>query len=138
MEIRKYESLPRQAVPIRTAVFMEEQGFQNEFDDTDERAVHFVIFDDNEPIGTCRVFASDIPGVYILGRLAVVKEYRGHGVGVALVERAIEHVREMGGMEIQLHSQLRMTGFYAKLGFIETSIIDDDEGCPHVWMTKGI
>lgn len=136
MEIRKYDSLPRPAEQIRIAVFMEEQGFQKEFDEVDEKAVHFVLFQDDVPIGTCRVFTSDIPGVYILGRLAVLKEHRGCNAGAMLVERALDYAREMGGWEIHLHAQLRRTGFYAKFGFMETGNIEDDEGCPHVWMTK--
>ena len=40
MEIRSYHSLPQEAVLVRTKVFVEEQGFQNEFDDIDDSALH--------------------------------------------------------------------------------------------------
>ena len=59
MEIRSYHSLPQEAVLVRTKVFVEEQGFQNEFDDIDDSALHLVAFEDGAPIGTCRLFFSD-------------------------------------------------------------------------------
>lgn len=41
---------------IRIKVFMEEQGFKNEFDDIDNRAIHIVLYKEGKPVGTCRVF----------------------------------------------------------------------------------
>ena len=50
MEIRIYEELPQSAAAIRTAVFMEEQGFVNEMDETDQVAVHLVMYDGEWPL----------------------------------------------------------------------------------------
>ena len=78
MRIEVFHSVPQQALEIRQKVFVEEQGFQDEFDDIDSTAIHFVLFDDSDkPIATCRVFKDVIKNSYILGRLAVLKEYRG-------------------------------------------------------------
>lgn len=137
MKIEIYQSIPAQAAEIRRKVFVEEQGFNNEFDDTDMIAVHFVVFDElNTPVATCRVFKGQDEKTYILGRLAVVKEYRGKKLGGLLVKKAIDYVEKMGGKELRLHAQCRISGFYNKLGFYEFGDVEDDEGCPHIWMRK--
>ena len=57
MRMEIFQTIPKQAMEIRKTVFVDEQGFQNEFDDIDFIAVHFVLFDDLDmPIATCRVF----------------------------------------------------------------------------------
>ena len=56
MEIRVYQQLPREAYDIRTTVFVEEQGFQEEFDTTDQIATHLVLFENGVPAAVCRVF----------------------------------------------------------------------------------
>ena len=55
---KNYESLPEEAKLIRLKVFVEEQKFQEEFDDADKRAVHIVIFEDGIAAATCRFFYS--------------------------------------------------------------------------------
>ena len=59
-----------QAAAIRQAVFVEEQGFHNEFDETDETCLHCVISDGPLPVATCRAFAKeDGSGRWIIGRV---------------------------------------------------------------------
>lgn len=136
MRVEVFQSIPQQAVEIRQKVFVEEQGFQNEFDDIDLKAVHFVLFDDSDmPIATCRVFKNE-KNTCILGRLAVIKERRGNNIGGLLVEKAEEYVKKMGEEQIQLHAQCRIASFYGKLGYSSFGEIEDDEGCPHIWMKK--
>ena len=77
------------SIQKRIEVFVKEQGFRDEFDDIDAIAIHFVAYDEgNRPIGTCRIFTVDDPQIYLLGRLAVVKDYRGKGLGKVLLEQA--------------------------------------------------
>lgn len=135
MNIKIFHSAPTEALEIRQKVFVEEQGFQNEFDETDAIAIHFLAFDDCEtPIGACRVFPHQTKGIYILGRLAVTKEHRKKHVGAFLVEEAKNYVQKIGGTELWLHAQCQVVGFYQKLGFSSFGEIEDDEGCPHIWM----
>ena len=54
MNYKIYDQLPQEAKKIRIKVFMEEQGFKNEFDDIDEVCKHLVVFDQKKEIGTCR------------------------------------------------------------------------------------
>jgi len=44
---------------IRTDVFMKEQGFENEFDEIDEKAKFVLLSIDGKAVGTCRFFPSE-------------------------------------------------------------------------------
>lgn len=139
MNTEIYEGLSDYAKEIRQKVFVKEQGFQNEFDDIDKTATHIVLFhDEKTPIATCRIFWNETMDMYILGRLAVVKEYRGKNIGSLLVREAEKYIHKKGGKSIALHAQCRVTAFYNKLGFTEFGDIEDEEGCPHIWMKKDV
>ncbi len=139
MEVSVYEKFPDCAKEIREAVFVKEQGFQHEFDSIDDTAVHLVMFDeDGKPAATCRVFWDEEMGSYAIGRLAVVKKYRGRNIGADMVREAERYVKRKGGKDIILHAQCRAKGFYKKMGFAEFGDIENDEGCPHIWMKKVI
>ena len=139
MRIERFLTKPEQALEVRITVFVKEQGFRDQFDAIDECAAHFVAFDDEEhPIGTCRVFASENPEVYLLGRLAVVKEYRSQKIGSRIVALAEEHVKEAGGKELRLHSQYQVVPFYEKLGYACFGDMEEEEGHPHIWMKKEV
>ena len=120
---------------IRTAVFIQEQGFHNEFDDIDERAIHAVLYDGRLPIATGRTFAED-NGSYIIGRIAVIKSYRGKGIGKSVVSALEQQAKKMGACCIQLSAQVHALDFYKKLGYMETGAKYMDEYCPHVQMQK--
>ena len=83
-----------------------------------------------------RVFKGQENGSYILGRLAVLKESRGKNIGSLIVEKAEEYVKKIGGEQIQLHAQCRVAAFYNKLGFSSFGEMEEEEGCPHIWMRK--
>lgn len=137
MRVELFTTIPPQAMEIRQRVFVEEQGFQVEFDEMDAVAVHFVAFDDfDTPVATCRVFKGEESNTYILGRLAVSKESRGKNAGRFLVEKVEKYVKAQGGVQLQLHAQCRITAFYERLGFSPFGEIDDDEGLAHIWMKK--
>ena len=131
-----YDGINDHAIEVRQKVFVEEQGFHDEFDDIDKTAAHIIIFDKDKPVAVCRVFWDSEMNSYILGRLAVLKEYRGKGLGSAVVKEAEKYVLQKGGNSIALHAQCRVTPFYRSLGYKEYGDIEDDEGCPHIWMKK--
>lgn len=129
--------LPDEAHDIRIKVFIEEQGFENEFDEIDFEATHILVKTDNGiPAATCRVFWNDEMNSYVLGRLAVLKEYRGRGIGSEVVKEALGYVKSAGGNRLMLHSQYSATEFYEKLGFISFGEVEYEEECPHIWMKK--
>lgn len=137
MNITVSRELPEAARQIRQKVFVEEQGFCDEIDGTDDRAEHFVIYQgDSLPAATCRVFWDDGIQGYVLGRFAVLPEYRRQAVGTLLLKEVERHVQKAGGKSITLHAQCPVSGFYQKLGFTEYGDVEDVQGCPHVWMRK--
>lgn len=136
MIIRKYDVLPKEAIEIREAVFVEEQGFQEEFDSIDHRATHLVMFDESLPVAVCRYFWNHEKNSYALGRLAVLKDYRGMDLGSRMLEEAEKEIRSQGGTAIYLSSQVRALAFYEKHGFAKVGEIYYEEYCPHVGMQK--
>lgn len=136
MKVNVYESLPEEAIMIRKKVFMEEQGFQNEFDHVDSQAVHLVAFDHGQALGVCRLYYSDSRACFVVGRIAVLKESRGKKLGVLLIQHCEEIVAQEGCNRLELSAQVRVKDFYSKQGFVALDELFDDEGCPHVWMRK--
>lgn len=131
-----YDKLPKEAQEIREEVFIKEQGFCDEFDETDVHAKHLVLYDEKIPIATCRFYNRELSEDYIIGRIAVIKPYRGRNIGACLLAEAEAEIRKMGGKRIFLHAQKRVEKFYEKQGYSGYGEIDLDENCPHIWMKK--
>ncbi|MEE0967522.1 MAG: GNAT family N-acetyltransferase [Bacilli bacterium] len=125
----------KEAIRIREKVFVEEQGFENEFDDLDYQSLHLEIYDNDKPVGCARMYTLDNK-VYILGRIAVLKEYRGLNYGSKLVTILEEKARELNAEKIELSAQLRASVFYEKLGYQKYGEEYFDEYCPHIKMIK--
>ncbi len=138
MYVRIYTTLPEEACYIRETVFVQEQGFTDEFDKLDLVSTHLVLFAEDDPAAVCRVYWDDTMGQYILGRVAVLQEFRGQGLGGAVVKAAEDYVREQGGRALHLHAQCRITAFYEAIGYTPYGEIEDDQGCPHIWMKKDL
>ena len=130
-----YNALPDEAKLIRTEIFMEEQGFKNEFDEDDSRCVHAVIFSDGKPAAAGRMFPPE-NGVCVIGRIAVRKSLRGKNLGAKTVTLLEEKARELGAEKIALSAQCRVQGFYEKLGYTASGEVYSDEFCPHIHMEK--
>ena len=134
--LRGLENAP-EAAEIRKAVFIEEQGFENEFDETDSYAYHCVVFIDNVPAACGRVFSDD-KGDFHIGRIAVMKQFRGRGLGRRTVELLEDKIRELGGKTAVLSAQTRVKGFYMSMGYVPFGEEYQDEFCPHIAMKKQI
>ena len=137
MQIKTYHRLPQDAKDIRTQVFIEEQGFLCDFDEIDEKALHVVLYLDGVAAATGRAFPEEHdPTVWHLGRIAVRKNYRGQGLGLAVV-RALESAAEKeGGRTIELSAQTQAQRFYEKAGYTARGGVYLDEHCPHIKMIK--
>ena len=95
-----------EAKAIREEVFMKEQGFQVEFDDTDREAWHLVLWQDGKALATARLYSQG-EGVYAIGRVAVRKEGRGKQLGRAVMEAMEQKARQLGAKSIQLSAQVQ-------------------------------
>ena len=125
------------AEKIRQLIFVEEQGFENEFDEIDEHAYHVVVYQDNHAIATGRMYFED-EKTMILGRIAVIKEYRGTGLGNNVVKSLENKAKELNCTTVKLSAQQRAQMFYEKLGYHSIGEIYYDEWCPHITMSKNI
>ena len=114
MNYKKYQTLMEDVIKIRTAIFVEEQGFKNEFDDIDKTCTHIVLYDKQIPVGTCRYFHEG-PN-YHIGRVAVSKKYRGQHLGEHIMQIAEDEIKNEGGKQIEVSAQMRVKDFYHKLG----------------------
>jgi predicted GNAT family N-acyltransferase len=100
---------------VREAVFIEEQGVsrEEEWDDLDEVSQHVIARDlEGKPIGTGRLTPK-----HKIGRMAVLKPWRGSGVGALLLQALIQRARELHYPELELHAQVSAIGFYERFGF---------------------
>ena len=134
MEVKTYDFFPKEGREIREIVFVEEQGFQEEFDDVDDVATHLIVFKDGQAIATCRYFFNPTLNEYLVGRIAVLKEYRGRGIGAFMLRKTREILAEKGVRRVYLHAQKRARIFYEKQGFVPIGKEDEEEGVPHLWM----
>ena len=134
MEIKIYNSLPEEAIAIRKKVFMDEQGFVSDFDATDDSSHHLVMFDSGRAVATCRVFSCECG--FAVGRIAVIREYRGRHCGASLLYAAEKLIKKLGGHKVIIHAQLRVQAFYQKLGYRLSGLADEDGECPHVYLEK--
>ena len=121
---------------IRIDVFMKEQGFEEEFDDTDETAKFVLLSIDRKAVGTCRFFPSNIEGDAHIGRMAVRKLYRGQNLGSKIMHAAENAIRRDGFKTCSLSAQVQAKQFYESLGYVAEGEEYLDEGCPHILMRK--
>lgn len=122
---------------IRRAVFIGEQGIAEaeEWDGRDGGAAHLLARLDGRPVGTARILVEGATGR--IGRVCVLKEARGRGIGAALIEAAIELLRARPGVtRAALGAQCRVLGFYEGLGFRAVGPVYDDAGVPHREMQR--
>lgn len=121
---------------IRIDVFINEQGFENEFDDIDKTAKFVLLSIDGKAVGTCRFFPSNIDGDAHIGRMAVRKFYRGQNLGSKIMHAAENGIRHDGFKTCSLSAQVQARPFYESLGYVAEGEEYLDEGCPHILMRK--
>jgi predicted GNAT family N-acyltransferase len=121
---------------LRRTVFIEEQSVPEdlEIDDLDGIAVHLLAQVEGRPVGTARLLRKGTTGK--IGRVCVLPEARGTGLGAALIRASIDHFAADPAMtEVYLSAQVPVLGFYEKLGFTAYGPEYDDAGIPHRDMT---
>ncbi len=120
---------------LRENVFVIEQGVAPdiEWDGRDHLCQHVIATSsDEQPIGTGRI----LPNGHI-GRIAVIVQWRGRGVGNAILDLLIKIARNNNIEQVFLNSQTHAMDFYSKFGFSPTGKVFMEAGIPHQKMILG-
>ncbi len=120
---------------IRETVFMQEQGFDCEFDATDSSALHLSLLVDAKPAGCARLYRME-DDLFAVGRVALLPGFRGLGLGRILMEETEAKAAWLGAGRTGLSAQVQASGFYRQLGYLPAGEEYLDEHCPHIWMEK--
>ncbi|MBC3956765.1 MULTISPECIES: GNAT family N-acetyltransferase [Pseudomonas] len=118
---------------IRDAVFIAEQSVppELEWDSEDMNAVHFLAYEGDYPIGTARLLLDGE-----IGRLSVLKDWRGLKVGESLLTAVIGEAEKRGLQKQKLSAQVQAAAFYERFGFTVVSDEFLEAGLPHVDMVR--
>lgn len=120
---------------IRFDVFVHEQKIpaESEIDEHDPVSHHALVHikKDGMPIATGRL----LPNGHI-GRMAVLKAYRGTGAGLALLNYLVDAAKRKGHTEVKLSAQTYAIPFYERAGFVAFGNEYDDCGIAHQMMWR--
>lgn len=134
-EARLPDELPA-ICDIRRTVFIEEQQIPAnlEWDGLDADCRHVLAFSQSgEAVGTGRLLANGR-----IGRMAVLPDWRGRGVGTAILDALLQLARCDGHPRVILHAQRAVARFYRNAGFMETGEVFMEAGIEHVPMEKNL
>ncbi|MBQ8966879.1 GNAT family N-acetyltransferase [Ruminococcus sp.] len=93
---------------------------RREFDDHDTPETKYIVLtDDDFPVATCRIYPADSSSAMI-GRVVVLPEYRGKGLGRLTVTEAENWLRQLGYKKALIESRTTAVDFYKKLGYLVT------------------
>jgi predicted GNAT family N-acyltransferase len=123
-------------MPVREAVFVVEQGVPPEIerDDWDSRCDHALAIDSaGRVVGTGRL----LPDGHI-GRMAVLADCRGRGVGGLILAALVARAGERGMRRVVLNAQTHAAPFYARHGFVALGAEFVEAGIPHVAMARAL
>jgi predicted GNAT family N-acyltransferase len=144
--VSRYEShvgtdlaIVEMARAVRRTVFIEEQGVaeSEEMDGKDGEAVHVVVTDGDDPVGTARVRFPDETTAKV-ERVAVLPTYRGEGIGRTVMLVAESRAAQRGADTATLHSQVRVQEFYESLGYEPVGDRFEEADIPHIAMVKDL
>ncbi len=113
---------------VRRAVFIEEQAVPEvmEWETIDAECDWFVALDGAELVGIARLTPQGR-----IGRMAVLKNWRGKGIASGLLSLTLERAKTRGLAQVELHAQSHAIGFYERFGFIAVGVEFDEAGIPH-------
>jgi predicted GNAT family N-acyltransferase len=121
---------------IRFTVFVEEQNCdpQLEMEEIDKTCQHWLAIDEGRRVGTARCIPYK-DGTCKIGRVAVLKQHRGRGIGALLMQAILQFAQEAGYTAAILHAQCDKEAFYNRVGFTTTdATVFYEDNIPHVRM----
>ena len=92
-----------------------------------------MIYDQDHPTATARLLENNS-----VGRVAVLKAYRGQGLGQMIMLEIISYAQKQCRSVLTLSSQVHAISFYEKLGFTVQGDAYDECGIPHIEMTMSL
>ncbi len=128
------------AFALREAVFTKEQGFADpDSDSWDPVSTHLVLYVDGRPAATGRIYRDEAEaGTFHIGRLCVLKEFRGLHLGQQALEALEQEAVRQGARRLALGAQLYAIPFYEKSGFVPSGERYLDEFCMHEMLYKDV
>jgi predicted GNAT family N-acyltransferase len=124
------------AMRVREAVFVVEQGVppEIELDEWDPQCDHALAFEPGgRAVGTGRL----LPDGHI-GRMAVLRDSRGRGIGGAILAALVERAAARGMRRLVLNAQTHAMPFYARYGFVALGTEFMEADIPHVAMARDL
>ena len=124
---------------LRLRVFVEEQNIsiEDEIDEFDDEATHIIATHLSTPVGTARILEDSKIGK--IGRVCVISEHRGTGLGKALVETSFDEICKRPHLtSAKLGAQEYAIPFYQKIGFSVVGDVYLDAGIRHFEMVRAI
>ena len=120
---------------VRKSVFIDEQNVpvELEWDGLDPECTHFIVQSNSTAIATARLKDDGQ-----IGRMAVLKPYRGLGIGTKLLTAVLTHATESGFTRVYCHAQVQVVDFYRKIGFTVEGEKFMDAGILHRAVYKNI
>jgi predicted GNAT family N-acyltransferase len=142
IELTTWERARTEASRVRFKVFVEEQGVPRdiELDERDAHCVHALAYEDGRVVGTGRLVpgADGAAAVALVGRMAVLAECRGRGIGSLILERLMDKARQGGEKDVALSAQIHALEFYRRHGFQPVGEIYEEAGIPHRKMQRAL
>jgi YbgC/YbaW family acyl-CoA thioester hydrolase len=136
LQLGSWEALQTLAAPLRTEVFVQEQGVDQalEWDEHDALCVHAVLCNRlGAPVATGRLLPA-VNGVAKIGRMAVKRVLRGQRLGDQVLSALMDAARQRGDTEILLHAQCSAEKFYLRQGFRRQGEVFMEANMAHVEM----
>ena len=136
LQLGSWEALQTLAAPLRTEVFVDEQGVDQalEWDSRDEHCLHAVVCNRlGLPVATGRLLPS-VNGVAKIGRMAVKRVLRGQRLGDQVLSALMDAARARGDQQILLHAQCSAENFYRRQGFRRQGEVFMEANMAHVEM----
>jgi predicted GNAT family N-acyltransferase len=130
--IKPWQEAQIDAYFVRKSVFIQEQGVPEamELDEFDPQALHSLAYRESQCVGTGRLVALNSKEGRI-GRMAVLKNSRGQGIGKQILQSLIELGQGQGLTTFILHAQMSAISFYEQFGFLAVGEIYDEAGIAH-------
>lgn len=129
------------AFNIRYNVFIKEQSisYRDEYDPDEQKWTTYVVYDKETPIATLRVRYYREHAILKIGRIAVLKPYRGQGIATHMIKTIEQNYKDrLRPVTLQIGGQAYLTAFYEKLGYTKTGEPYNDANIEHYIFNKVI